>query len=128
MKTRFFICERCGNVIAMIRDCGVAVKCCGEKMKEINPESGSGAEEKHMPVYDIKNGVVTVSVGAQEHPMTAEHYIEWICIETEDCFQYKRLQPEESPCASFFISEDDSVNAVYAFCNCHGLWKHQKIR
>lgn len=126
MKTRFFICERCGNVIAMIRSCGVAVKCCGENMKEVNPEQSDGAEEKHMPVYDAKNGVVTVSVGALEHPMTPEHYIEWICIETDGGFQYKQLNPGMTPHASFFISEDDNIKAVYAFCNRHSLWKHQK--
>ena len=35
MEQRFFICTHCGNIIAMVRDKGVPVVCCGEKMKEM---------------------------------------------------------------------------------------------
>lgn len=123
MKKRFFICEHCGNIIVMIRDEGVAVQCCGEKMKEIVPGTSDGAEEKHVPVYDVKNGKVTVTVGEVEHPMTPEHYIEWVCLETEDGLQYKQLKPNTAPSASFLISEKDKIKSVYAFCNIHSLWK-----
>ncbi len=123
MEKRFFICEHCGNIIVMIRDCGVAVQCCGQKMKEIIPGTSDGAEEKHIPVYDVKDGIVIVHIGSTEHPMTPEHYIEWVCIETEDGLQYKQLKPYMSPRVSFLISEKDKIKAVYAFCNKHSLWK-----
>ena len=123
MEKRFFICEHCGNIIVMIRDEGVAVQCCGEKMKEIVPGTSDGAEEKHVPVYEVKNGEVTVTVGEAEHPMTPEHYIEWVCLETEDGLQYKLLKPNMAPSISFLISEQDKIKAVYAFCNKHSLWK-----
>ena len=118
MEKRFFICEHCGNIIVMIRDEGVAVQCCGEKMKEIVPGTSDGAEEKHVPVYEVKNGEVTVTVGEAEHPMTPEHYIEWVCLETEE-----QLKPNMAPSVSFLISEKDKIKAVYAFCNKHSLWK-----
>ena len=35
MKQKFFICKHCGNIVAMIRDKGVPVVCCGEKMLEL---------------------------------------------------------------------------------------------
>ena len=38
MEKRFFICAHCGNIILKVRDKGVAVQCCGEKMKEINEQ------------------------------------------------------------------------------------------
>ncbi len=123
MDKRFFICEHCGNIIVMIRDEGVAVQCCGEKMKEIIPGTSDGAGEKHIPVYDVNNGKVTVTIGEAEHPMTPEHYIEWVCLEAEDGFQYKQLEPNMAPCVSFLISEKDKIKAVYAFCNKHSLWK-----
>ena len=44
MEQRFFICEHCGNIIAMVKDSGVPVVCCGEKMKEIIAEQ-LGVEE-----------------------------------------------------------------------------------
>ena len=123
MKKRFLICNHCGNIVAMIRDRGVPVQCCGEAMREIIPGTGDGAQEKHVPVYDVKDGTVTVSVGSTEHPMTPEHYIEWICIETEKGLQYKNLTPNRPPRASFYISRDDKIKAVNAICNLHSLRK-----
>ena len=123
MKVRFFICNHCGNIITMIKDNGVPIKCCGENMQEITAETSEGAYEKHTPVYHIKGETVTVSVGETEHPMTPEHYINWVCIETEDGFQFKELTPGVSPHISFSISKGDKVKAVYAFCNLHSLWK-----
>lgn len=123
MKERFFICKHCGNIIAMIKDSGVPIQCCGEDMQEIVPGTTEASEEKHIPVYDIKDGVVTVSVGSAEHPMTPEHYIEWVCIESEEGFQFKSLNPNMPPQATFSISEGENIKAVYAFCNQHSLWK-----
>lgn len=123
MKIRLFICERCGNIIAMIKDNGIPVKCCGEKMKEIISGAGDGAQEKHVPVYSIEGETVTVSVGATEHPMTPEHYIEWVCVESEEGLQIKKLSQNASPQVSFSLTDNDKVKAVYAFCNLHSLWK-----
>ena len=33
MEQKFYICEHCGNIIAMVKDAGVPVMCCGQKMK-----------------------------------------------------------------------------------------------
>lgn len=121
----FYICKHCGNIIAMIRACGVPVYCCGEKMQEIKPNTSQAAQEKHIPVYEVKGATVTVSVGKAEHPMTPEHFIEWICLETESGIQLKKLKPNTPPCVDFTISGDDKVKAVYAFCNQHSLWNTQ---
>ena len=123
METRFYICEHCGNIIVKVRDEGVAVQCCGEKMKPIIPGTSDGAAEKHLPVYNVHNGKVTVTVGEVEHPMIPEHYIEWVCLETEEGLQFRQLKPNTAPSVSFLISEKDKIKAVYAFCNKHSLWK-----
>lgn len=123
MKELFFICKHCGNIIAMIKNSGVPIQCCGEDMQEIIPGTTEASQEKHIPVYKIEGDTVTVSVGSAPHPMEPEHYIEWVCIESDDGFQYKRLSPNTPPKASFSLSEGDSVKAVYAFCNQHSLWK-----
>lgn len=125
MKVRFFICNHCGNIIAMIKDKGVPIKCCGENMQEITSGTSEGAHEKHMPVYHIDGETVTVSVGEAEHPMTPEHYIDWVCMETEEGFQFKKLSPDMSPKVSFSLTKGDKVKSVYAFCNLHSLWKTQ---
>ena len=123
MEQRFFICTHCGNIIAMVRDKGVPVVCCGEKMKEIIPGTKDAAKEKHVPVYTVEQNKVSVKVGSVEHPMTAEHYIEWISIQTKQGNQRKCLNPGDKPEACFMICDGDEVEAVYAYCNLHSLWK-----
>ena len=83
MKQKFYICKHCGNIVAMIRDAGVPIMCCGEKMHAIKPGTTEASGEKHVPVYELDGNVVHVTVGSVEHPMNQEHYIEWICLETE---------------------------------------------
>ena len=39
MKSKFYICRHCGNLITMVHDAGVPVVCCGEKMQELVPDA-----------------------------------------------------------------------------------------
>ena len=59
---------------------GVPVMCCGEKMKELAPNTVDAAKEKHLPVIEVKDLLATVSVGSVTHPMQEDHYIKWIII------------------------------------------------
>ncbi len=123
MEQKFFICEHCGNIIAMVKSAGVPVMCCGQKMTELVPNTTDAAGEKHVPVYEVKDGKVLVNVGSVEHPMTAEHSIEWVAIQTKQGVQRKALQPGQPPKVCFSLCEGDQLEAVYAYCNLHGLWK-----
>lgn len=123
MTQRFFICEHCGNIITLLEDHGVPVICCGQEMTELIPGTTDAAVEKHVPVYTVEDGVVTVQVGDVAHPMLPEHYIEWIWLQTEYGSQLKKLEPGSKPEATFHICTSDTVRAVYAYCNLHGLWE-----
>ena len=123
MKQRFFVCEHCGNMIAMVKDAGVPIMCCGQKMTELIPGTTDAAVEKHVPVYTVEGGKVLVTVGEVEHPMAEEHYIEWISLQTKSGNQRKALKPGDAPKVCFALCEGDEVEAVYAYCNLHGLWK-----
>lgn len=123
MEQRFFICEHCGNIVAMVKDTGVPVMCCGQKMTEIIPGTADAAVEKHVPVYQVEGNVVKVQVGAVDHPMLPEHFIEWVSIQTRQGNQRKALKPGGEPKVCFALCEGDEVEAVYAYCNLHGLWK-----
>ncbi|MCD7777409.1 MAG: desulfoferrodoxin [Clostridiales bacterium] len=123
MKQSFYICNTCGNIIAKVKDSGVPVMCCGKKMEEIIPGTSDVAVEKHVPVYTVENNIVSVTAGSAEHPMLPEHYIEWISVQTKQGNQRKELKPGEPPKACFALCEGDSVEAVYAYCNLHSLWK-----
>ncbi|MDD7719152.1 MAG: desulfoferrodoxin family protein [Eubacteriaceae bacterium] len=123
MDQKFYICEHCGNIIAKVKDAGVPVMCCGQKMTEIVPGTTDAAVEKHVPSYVVEGNKVIVNVGEVEHPMIEEHFIEWVSLQTKQGNQRKVLNPGEAPKVCFAICEDDEVEAVYAYCNLHGLWK-----
>lgn len=123
MEQKFFICEHCGKIIAVVKESGVPVMCCGQKMKEIIPGTTDAAIEKHVPVYTVENNIVKVKIGEVEHPMLSEHYIEWVSVQTKQGNQRKQLVPGAAPEVCFALCDGDEVEAVYAYCNLHGLWK-----
>ncbi len=123
MEQRFFVCETCGNIIAMVKPSGVPVMCCGKKMKEIVPNTTDAAQEKHVPVWTREGNLVKVQVGSVAHPMIPAHYIEWVSLQTKAGNQRKALAPEQAPEVTFALTEGDEVETVYAYCNLHGLWK-----
>lgn len=123
MEMRFFKCERCGQMVAVLKKTGCPVVCCGEPMSEIVPGTVDASAEKHVPVFEVDGDTVKVRVGAAEHPMLEAHYIEWIALQTKQGNQRKALKPGEAPEACFRICEGDEVEAVYAYCNLHSLWK-----
>lgn len=123
MEQKFYICGHCGKIIAVVKETGVPVMCCGEKMTELVPGTTDAAQEKHVPVYEVKDNKVYVTVGAVEHPMLPAHYIEWVSLQTKQGNQRKQLQPGEAPKVVFPLLDGDQVEAVYAYCNLHSLWK-----
>jgi len=123
MEMKFYICERCGNIVAMVKSSGVPVMCCGQKMTEIIPGTADASLEKHVPVYEVKDNKVFVTIGAAPHPMLPQHYIEWVSLQTKFGNQRKALQPGQEPKVCFSLCDGDEVEAVYAYCNLHSLWK-----
>lgn len=123
MEQKYYICETCGNLVEMVKSAGVPLMCCGKPMKELVPGSVDAAQEKHVPVWEVKDGKVCVQVGSVEHPMLPEHYIEWVSLHTKQGNQRKELHPGEKPEVCFALCEGDEVEAVYAYCNLHSLWK-----
>ena len=123
MDMKFYKCACCGQMIAIVKKSRCTVECCGQPMEEVIPCSTDAAVEKHVPVYTVKDNIVTVRIGSADHPMLEEHYIEWVSLQTKMGNQRKALKPGDEPCVCFAVCEGDEVEAVYAYCNLHGLWK-----
>lgn len=121
---KIFRCDHCGNIATLIEDKGVPLVCCGEVMEELKANSTDAAQEKHVPVVEYKDNKVKVDVGSVTHPMSQEHLIQWILLETEKGCQIRMLSPDDEPKTVFCLGEDRPV-AVYEYCNLHGLWKKQ---
>lgn len=123
MQPKFYRCNVCSNVIIKLNDSGVAVECCGEPMEELIPKTTDQWKEKHVPVVTrIDECTIKVEVGSVYHPMTPDHYIQWIYVETEHGGQIIHLNPTDKPCVTFCCRKCKPI-AVYEYCNIHGLWK-----
>lgn len=123
MEFKLYRCNHCGNLAFKVKDSGVPLVCCGEKMQEVVPNTTDGALEKHVPVVEAGKGTVTIKVGAVTHPMLPEHYIEFIAAATGDTVSIKYLKPGQAP--EYTLSADGEVTA-YELCNLHGFWKSGK--
>lgn len=123
MEMKFYRCSTCGQIVAIVEKKACPIMCCGKAMEEIVPNTVDAAQEKHVPVVEVKDNKVVVKVGSVAHPMLEEHFIEWVALKTKFGNQRKQLKPGDEPVVCFALCEGDEVEAVYAYCNLHGLWK-----
>lgn len=121
-NTKFFKCERCGNVVALLNNGGGTLACCGEPMKLLEAKSMEDGKEKHLPVVAHENSKLIVKVGSIAHPMTDVHHIVFIALEADGELKIKYLDPTGKPEAEF---DDVKHGTVYSYCNIHGLWKSE---
>ena len=121
-EMKFFVCEHCGNMVDVIYDAGVSMMCCGQKMTRLEAGTVEASHEKHIPVVSAEGGLVRVDIGAVTHPMTEEHHIAFIVLETNRGFQKADLAHEGAAEVVFALAEGESPVAVYEYCNLHGLW------
>ena len=91
--------------------------------EELIAGSVDASQEKHVPLVTKKCKQVKVDVGSVAHPMSEEHLIEWVAIETEQGYQVKYLTANDVPVCEFSLAGGDKLLAVYAYCNLHGLWQ-----
>lgn len=120
-EAKFYICEKCGNLVGMINASGVPMVCCGQKMTKLEAGTVEASREKHIPVATVEGDTVKVVVGSVAHPMTEEHLIEWVYLKTDKGGQRKALKAGDAPEVSFKLLDEKAI-AVYAYCNLHGLW------
>lgn len=123
MKQReFYYCPICGNIVEKHNSGGSVPVCCGERMLLLKAKTADASAEKHVPYVEFVDGGILVKIGKDaQHPMTPEHYILTIGIETEDGLSLrKNLRPDDKP-EAFFRTDSKKVYA-WEICNKHLLW------
>lgn len=115
MKSRFYVCPLCGNVIRAVGD--AVVSCCGITLPPLEAEEPDPA---HAIRTEIAEDEYYVTV---DHPMTRDHYISFLAAVSDQGVQFIKLYPEWCAEARFKI---DRVREIYAFCNRHGLFRLRK--
>ncbi len=112
-------CTKCGAVVKIVKDCtceSCGIKCCGEEMNIIKPNTTDAVVEKHIPTYEKVEDEIFVKVN---HVMEKEHYIEWITMVTDQMECTVKLYPEQNAQCRFKYVPGAKL---YAYCNKHGLW------
>jgi len=115
-------CEVCGNIVEVLYEGAGELHCCGQPMKLMQENSVDASYEKHIPVGERKDSILTVKVGSAPHPMTEEHYIQWIEVLVGNKAYRRFLKPGHDPQTSFCIDPADGPVVLRAYCNLHGLW------
>ena len=124
-RLELYKCETCGNLIQVILPGVGELVCCEKPMTLLKPHKiDEERNEKHVPVFiAVDNGVEDVRVGATLHPMTEEHYIQFI--ETisggKNHVELQYYSPFDLPI--MLLKDKLGVEKAQAFCNLHGLWE-----
>lgn len=112
LRTKFYVCPICGNVIHSTGN--TLVSCCGITLPALEAE---GTDEEHTiniePVEDEK--FITV-----KHEMTKSHYISFIAYVTSDKIHFMKLYPEGNAETRMQFR---GRGFLYIHCNRHGLMK-----
>ncbi len=121
MKTRIFLNKKTNELVLIIR----GAQALGDDFIELKANTTDGAREKHVPNVEFEGNEVIAKVGSVRHPMTDEHHISFIILETNKTCQITYLTIQDEPEARFIINEGEKPVAVYEYCNLHGLWKYE---
>lgn len=117
-------CLKCGALVEILQDCtcdNCGIKCCGEEMKKIEPNTVDASFEKHVPNYEVIDNEIIVTVN---HVMENEHYIEWIAMASDSKIGKKFLKPNQKATITFPYIKGSKI---YAYCNKHGLWSQEIV-
>ena len=68
--------------------------CCGDEMTLLKPKTKEEGNEKHLPVITkVAENKINVKVGAVQHPMLENHYIQWIFVSNGDNYLIRQFKP-----------------------------------
>ncbi len=119
---KVYRCEVCGNIVEMMHVGGGQLVCCNQPMVELVGNTTDAALEKHVPVIEPIEGGYRVSVGSVLHPMTDNHYIEFIEFVADGVVYRKNLKPGDQPVAEFMVEATEYV--AREWCTLHGFWRN----
>lgn len=112
MKDIFYRCEKCGNIVALVKSGGGTLVCCGQDMTQLVANTVDASQEKHVPDVKVKGNKIKVQVGSVIHPMVPEHYIEWIALVSDEKVEIKYLKAGMEPVAKFKYIFDEEIEKV----------------
>ena len=115
MKSRFYVCPVCGNVLFARGD--ALISCCGIQLPALEAEEPD--DEHRLSAEKSEDEIYVTS----SHPMRKNHFLSFIAYMTPDRCEMRALYPEGNAEARFFFRGN---GWLYFFCNRQGLFR-QKV-
>lgn len=112
LRSKFYVCPVCGNVINTVGD--AVVSCCGITLPSLEAEETDEFHEITIEKVEDEN-FITV-----HHDMTKQHFISFIAYVTTDRVQFVKLYPESNAQTRVQLR---GKGYLYIYCNKHGLMK-----
>ena len=117
LRSKFYVCPICGNVIHCMGE--ASVSCHGCTLTPLKPEE---TDENHMIFIEKVEDDYYIQI---DHDMSKEHYISFIAALSENKVQYLKLYPEGGAEARFNIRD---TKKVLFYCNKDGLFSVDIIK
>ena len=114
LRTKFYVCPVCGNLIHSIGDS--VISCCGSTLPALEAEE---ADEEHKLNIELVEDERFISIN---HPMTKSHYISFVACVTPDRVQIVKFYPEGNAETRLGIR---GYGFLYWYCNRHGFFKQR---
>ena len=122
-KFEIYKCNICGNIIEILKEGQGELICCSEVMHKLESKNEETIQEKHKPVFEINDKNIKIKVGSIPHPMTKEHYINFIeAISLDEKYLYRKYLSKEEVAEFEFFCKTNKMKAR-ELCNIHGLWE-----
>ena len=112
LRSKFYVCPVCGNVIQTTGD--TVISCCGITLPPLEAEDVDGAHEITLQKVEDEH-FITVN-----HEMTKTHFISFIAYLTSDRVQFVKFYPEGNAETRLQLR---GRGYLYIYCNKHGLMK-----
>ena len=112
LRSRFYVCPVCGNVIHALGN--TMVSCCGITLPALEAEQ---PDADHMITVEAVEDEHFITVN---HPMTKGHFISFVAFVTSDCIQLVKLYPEGNAQTRLQLR---GRGLLYYYCNQHGLYR-----
>ena len=112
LRSKFYVCPVCGNVIRTTGD--TVISCCGITLPPLDAED---VDEAHGVTVEKVEDEHFITVN---HEMTKTHFISFIAYLTSDRVQFVKFYPEGKAETRLQLR---GRGYLYIYCNKHGLMK-----
>lgn len=112
LRSKFYVCPVCGNVIRTTGD--TVICCCGITLPSLEAED---VDEAHGVTVEKVEDEHFITVN---HEMTKTHFISFIAYLTSDRVQFVKFYPEGNAETRLQLR---GRGYLYIYCNKHGLMK-----